>query len=77
MRKKIHPIDAHLGVRCKEARLTAKLRLIDVGKKLGVSHTQIDHYENGVNRVSWATLIKLGKLYGKRLPWFFDGAPGF
>lgn len=74
---KPHPIDAYIGERLKQARLEASLRLIDAAEVLKVSHTQVDHYENGVNRVSWATLSKLAQLYSKKLPWFFEGAPGF
>lgn len=77
MSNKPHPIDAYIGERLKEARLEAKLRLKDAGDVLDVSHVQIDHYENGINRVSWAALTKLAQLYSKKLPWFFDGAPGF
>lgn len=77
MSKKPHPIDAHIGSRCKEARNEAKLRLEDVGDKLKLSHMAISHYESGSTRLSWATLIKLGQLYDKKLHWFLEGAPGF
>lgn len=77
MTKKVHPIDAYIGARCREARQAAKLRLEDVGDALKISGPAIHQQESGGTRIAWDTLTKLAQLYSKRLPWFFDGAPGF
>lgn len=77
MAKKLDPVDVHVGARLKAARLKCKLRLVDAGKKLKVSHTQVDKYEKGINRIAHNNLAKLADLYGHAPSYFYHGAPGF
>ena len=54
-----HSIDKAIGGRLKMYRQRANISQTALGKHLGVSFQQVQKYENGTNRVSAATLIKI------------------
>jgi transcriptional regulator with XRE-family HTH domain len=56
-----HSIDKAIGGRLKMYRQRANISQTALGKNLGVSFQQVQKYENGTNRVSAATLIKISK----------------
>lgn len=55
-------IDKAIGARVRAFRLQRKLTQTEVGKALDVTFQQIQKYENGKNRVSGSTLVKLCSL---------------
>jgi transcriptional regulator with XRE-family HTH domain len=54
-------IDKAIGGRLKMYRQRANISQTALGKHLGVSFQQVQKYENGTNRVSAATLIKISR----------------
>ena len=54
-----HSIDKGIGARLKLYRQRASLSQTALGKHLGVSFQQVQKYENGTNRISAATLVKI------------------
>jgi transcriptional regulator with XRE-family HTH domain len=56
-----HTIDKAIGGRLKMYRQRANISQTALGKHLGVSFQQVQKYENGTNRVSAATLIKISR----------------
>jgi transcriptional regulator with XRE-family HTH domain len=56
-----HAIDKAIGGRLKMYRQRANISQTALGKHLGVSFQQVQKYENGTNRVSAATLIKIAR----------------
>jgi transcriptional regulator with XRE-family HTH domain len=56
-----HSIDKAIGARLKMYRQRANISQTALGKNLGVSFQQVQKYENGTNRVSAATLIKISR----------------
>ncbi|HEY2835695.1 MAG TPA: helix-turn-helix transcriptional regulator [Rhizomicrobium sp.] len=56
-----HAIDKAIGGRLKMYRQRANISQTALGKHLGVSFQQVQKYENGTNRVSAATLIKISR----------------
>jgi transcriptional regulator with XRE-family HTH domain len=56
-----HSIDKAIGGRLKLYRQRANLSQTALGKHLGVSFQQVQKYENGTNRVSAASLMKIAR----------------
>jgi transcriptional regulator with XRE-family HTH domain len=56
-----HTIDKAIGGRLKMYRQRSNISQTALGKHLGVSFQQVQKYENGTNRVSAATLIKISR----------------
>lgn len=56
-----HTIDKAIGGRLKMYRQRSNISQTALGKHLGVSFQQVQKYENGTNRVSAATLIKIAR----------------
>ena len=56
--KKDEPLRVQLGKKIKEYRLARRLTQAELGKRVGVSYTQVQKYENGSNYIS------AGRLYG-------------
>jgi transcriptional regulator with XRE-family HTH domain len=54
-------IDKGIGARLKLYRQRANLSQTALGKHLGVSFQQVQKYENGTNRISAATLVKIAR----------------
>lgn len=73
--KCVTPIDAHVALRLKAARLSAGLSQEQGAAHIGLTFQQLQKYEKGTNRISAGKLDMLAELYGKPVSWFFDGAP--
>lgn len=66
-------VDDFIGRRLRERRIQLGLTLIYVADKIGVSHQQIQKYEQGQTRVSAPVLFRFSKLYGVKSHYFFQG----
>lgn len=53
-----------VGNELKNYRLLKRLTLKDVAQRIGVSPKQVQNYENGENKLTVPTLIKLCRIYG-------------
>ena len=58
-RVKIRALDRVIGKQLREARKTAPWTQVQAGEAIGVSFQQIQKYEQGVSRISSASLITL------------------
>jgi len=56
-----HSTDKAIGGRLKMYRQRANISQTALGKHLSVSFQQVQKYENGTNRISAATLIKISR----------------
>ncbi|HUO02242.1 MAG TPA: helix-turn-helix transcriptional regulator [Rhizomicrobium sp.] len=56
-----HSVDKAIGGRLKNFRQRANLSQTALGKHLGVSFQQVQKYENGTNRISAASLMKIAR----------------
>ena len=66
-------VDAHVGTRIHERRITVGLTLLELGRMIEVSQTQIHKFERGKNRVSVGVLYKIGRVLNTPISYFFDG----
>lgn len=57
--------------RIRQARLAARLTLVALGEKVGVSHTAIQKYEKGILTPSSSQLLQLARACGVRTEYFF------
>ncbi len=67
------PVDHHVGVRTREARLERDMSQTDLAHACGITFQQIQKYENGANRVSASRLWQFAAVLGKPIGWFFEG----
>src|SRR6185437_4621295 len=56
-----HSVDKAIGGRLKLFRQRANFSQTALGKSLGVSFQQVQKYENGTNRISAASLMKIAR----------------
>lgn len=56
-----HSVDKAIGGRLKNFRQRANFSQTALGKHLGVSFQQVQKYENGTNRISAASLMKIAR----------------
>ncbi|HXR95118.1 MAG TPA: helix-turn-helix transcriptional regulator [Rhizomicrobium sp.] len=56
-----HSVDKAIGGRLKLFRQRANLSQTALGRHLGVSFQQVQKYENGTNRISAASLMKIAR----------------
>lgn len=66
-----HPVDVHVGRRIIEARRSLHLTQGEVARAVGVTHQQLQKYEQGVNRVSASRLHKIAGFLDQPISWFF------
>lgn len=66
-------IDRHIGKRIRALREERKMTQTDLGRRLGVSFTQVQKYERGTDRISAARLFTIARLFGVTIADFFDG----
>lgn len=71
--KRRNPIDRHVGAHIRALRRARGMAQAELGKRLGVSVSQIQKYENGIDRVSAPRLFEIAKLFGVAIGGFFDG----
>lgn len=69
----INPIDEYVGSRVRERRQKLGWTLVDLAEKLGVSHQQIQKYEQGVTRISASILFQLSQIFKTSQDYFFEG----
>ena len=66
-------LDIFIGKRLREKRHKLGFTLAQVGKNLGISHQQIQKYEQAQSRVSAGILYQLGQFYGVSPHYFYQG----
>lgn len=69
----INPIDTYVGKKVRERRQKLGWTLMELAQKLGVSHQQIQKYEQGTTRVSAGALYQLSRIFQTNQNYFFDG----
>ena len=67
------PIDRHVGMRVRRARLDAGLSQDELGRGVGVSFQAVQRYEQGENRVSASRLFRTAQLVEQPISFFFEG----
>ena len=70
--RKVNDIDVIVSKNIREKRLLSGISRKKAASHLGVTHQQMQKYENGVNRISASALYKLSILYNTSLRDFFD-----
>jgi transcriptional regulator with XRE-family HTH domain len=71
-----NPVDAHVGLRIRAARLAAGWSQERLGNALSVTFQQVQKYEKGVNRVGAGRLSDVAKILGVSMPYFFENLEG-
>ena len=66
-------IDAHVGTRLRALRRGRGVSQSDLGAWLGVSYTQVQKYERGIDRVSAARLFQIARIFKAPIASFFEG----
>lgn len=70
---KVNSVDLHVAARLRAARLERRISQERAAQALGVSFTQVQKYEKGINRITAGKLFQIAELYDKPLEWFFEG----
>ncbi len=73
-RSRSNSLDAHVGKKIRELRITAGLNQSEVAELLGISQSQVNRFETGKGRVSAAYLHALSIYYSVEMSYFFEGA---
>lgn len=69
-------INLHVARRLKASRMAVGISQETASSHLGVTFQQLQKYESGKNRIVAGRLAILAQLYGTRVEWYFDEAPG-
>jgi transcriptional regulator with XRE-family HTH domain len=69
----IEQIDAHVARRLRERRKELGISQGRLGNRTGVTFSQIQKYENGVNRIGAGRLYLVAVTLGVPVPYFFEG----
>lgn len=69
----IDDIDVCISKNLREKRKKRGLTLVEVAKRVGVSHQQVQKYEHGTSKISASMLYKFSLVYGVDICHFFDG----
>jgi len=67
-------MDLRVSARLKVARRAAGLTLVELAGRLGLSHQQLQKYEQGKNRISAGLLYSIASELGVSLAVFFESA---
>jgi len=67
-------MDLKVSARLKVARRAAGLTLVELAGRLGLSHQQLQKYEQGKNRISAGLLYSIASELGVSLAVFFESA---
>lgn len=70
----MHSEMSSIGDRIKRARKASGLSLRELGEQIGISHTAVSKYENGLITASSTMLIKLARALGVRVEYFLRPA---
>jgi transcriptional regulator with XRE-family HTH domain len=73
MSRRADPIDAHVAQRLRLRRELTGYTQDKLGQAVGVSFQMIQKYENGTSRVGAGRLLKIAKILGVPVAWFFEG----
>lgn len=68
----IDNIDKQIGKKIFNLRKIRRLTRQALAEKIGVTHQQLQKYENGVNRVSAGRLFVIAKALGKPVDYFYE-----
>ena len=66
-------VNVFIGQKIRERRLKLGLTLVDVSQNLGVSHQQLQKYEQGSSRISAATLLQISEILKVSVTYFYNG----
>jgi transcriptional regulator with XRE-family HTH domain len=69
--KMVTLIDLHIGKKIISLRKLKKMSRALVAEKVGITHQQLQKYENGLNRISASRLYDLAKFFGVSILVFF------
>ena len=75
-RKRLTPIDQHVGSRVRMRRLMLDMSQSSLADELGLTFQQVQKYEKGVNRVGSGRLQIIADILQVPITFFFEGAPG-
>ncbi len=70
--KSANNIDKNIGRKIYELRLSSGKTRQDVGCIIGVTHQQLQKYENGINRISASRLHEVAKFFNVPVAYFFE-----
>jgi transcriptional regulator with XRE-family HTH domain len=73
---KANRIDAHVGRRLRERRVTAGMSVRQLADLAGLSRRQIQKYELGIDRIGAGDLYRLARFFDVPVSYFFAGLPG-
>ena len=71
--KRFGEVDAHVGRRVRERRLSLGMTQAKLGDALGVSMQQVQKYEAGTNRVAAGRLWNMANILEVDVGYFFEG----
>ncbi|MEA2946787.1 MAG: hypothetical protein QOI40_2117 [Alphaproteobacteria bacterium] len=69
----INAIDRHVGAQMRRLRLERGLAPAKLGKRLGITFSQIRNYERGIDRIGPAHLFEIAKMFEVPVASFFAG----
>lgn len=69
----INYVDAYVGKRVRERRQRLGWTLMDLAQRMGVSHQQVQKYEQGTTRISASALYQLSQIFQTSQDYFFIG----
>ncbi|MEQ1716134.1 MAG: helix-turn-helix transcriptional regulator [Hyphomicrobium sp.] len=69
------PVDIRVGRRLRDRRTQLGLTMTAVASALGIARGQVSKYEQGINRISPARLVKVSELLDVSIGWFFQHEP--
>ena len=65
--------DIHLGRKLRSFRLRANWTLMDLSKRLGISHQQVHKYEQAQSKISAGMLYRIASIFSTSPSTFFEG----
>jgi transcriptional regulator with XRE-family HTH domain len=65
-------IEIEIGAKLRELRLQAGMSQEKFGRAMGLSHAQVQKYEQGKNRIAVSTLVGICEVLGANPMDFFD-----
>lgn len=70
--EKLRIIEEHIGKQLRVKRVKRGLTLAAIASKIGISHQQVQKYEQAQSRISAAMLYKFANIYGIGVEQFFE-----
>ena len=68
----LNPVDVQVGKKVRERRQKLGWTLMDLAERLGVSHQQVQKYEQGTTRISASSLYQISKIFQTNQDYFFS-----